>query len=558
MMQWQPSEGITPTPELMDIILCDQSVSVLAGAGAGKTELLAQKSNYLLQTGKCMWPKRILCLSYKKEAQENIKERVMKRCGQKGDRFDSYTFDAFFKSIVDRFKDILSMDKRPLNSYDLVFSSKESNGKDKLSFDLIRQLALEILKIRADIVDLFSLTYSHVFIDEFQDTRSDQYELIKLLFKDKGTQLLAVGDINQSIMLWAGARKTVFEDCEKEFNTTKKLLVQNFRASDEIQEVLRCFIHFVQNDVNFSPITRSVDSCTIHHYDNEFSEADDLANKIENFIASGIEEKEICVLAKQQSEQYTEKLRDKLTTKGIRNLDMSELQDVLKEPLGRIFSSLFKVCTSRSPSSYTELCDLYLALHRVNHGDEKEDGLIKSLSDKIAENREKLINSANPDLLILCIKDIIKFFGVNKIMGRWNQYKSTNYWDKLWSSLEQHLRYTIGATQSFNEAALMFQAENSVQIMNIHKCKGLEYKVVIFLGLEDQAFWNYKKAKFENDCALYVALSRAKEKILVTTAENREHRMNNGYDNRNSKYQLVEPIYSFLTSHCKFKSILYP
>lgn len=555
MMQWQPSEGITPTPELMDIILCDQSVSVLAGAGAGKTELLAQKSNYLLQTGKCMWPKRILCLSYKKEAQENIKERVMKRCGQKGDRFDSYTFDAFFKSIVDRFKDILSMDKRPLNSYDLVFSSKESNGKDKLSFDLIRQLALEILKIRADIVDLFSLTYSHVFIDEFQDTRSDQYELIKLLFKDKGTQLLAVGDINQSIMLWAGARKTVFEDCEKEFNTTKKLLVQNFRASDEIQEVLRCFIHFVQNDVNFSPITRSVDSCTIHHYDNEFSEADDLANKIENFIASGIEEKEICVLAKQQSEQYTEKLRDKLTTKGIRNLDMSELQDVLKEPLGRIFSSLFKVCTSRSPSSYTELCDLYLALHRVNHGDEKEDGLIKSLSDKIAENREKLINSVNPDLLILCIKDIIKFFGVNKIMGRWSQYKSTNYWDKLWSSLEQHLRYTIGATQSFNEAALMFQAENSVQIMNIHKCKGLEYKVVIFLGLEDQAFWNYKKARFENDCALYVALSRAKEKILVTTAENREHRMNNGYDNRNSKYQLVEPIYSFLTSHCKFKSI---
>ncbi|MDH8649959.1 UvrD-helicase domain-containing protein, partial [Klebsiella pneumoniae] len=66
-------------------------------------------------------------------------------------------------------------------------------------------MALDILTIRTDIVDLFSLTYSHVFIDEFQDTRSDQYEMIKLLFKDKGTQLLAVGDINQSIMLWAGA-----------------------------------------------------------------------------------------------------------------------------------------------------------------------------------------------------------------------------------------------------------------------------------------------------------------------------------------------------------------
>ncbi|PUZ78683.1 UvrD-helicase domain-containing protein, partial [Vibrio vulnificus] len=79
----------------------------------------------------------------------------------------------------------------PLNNYDLVFNQKANNGKDKISFDLIRSLALDILTIRTDIVDLFSLTYSHVFIDEFQDTRSDQYEMIKLLFKDKGTQLLA-------------------------------------------------------------------------------------------------------------------------------------------------------------------------------------------------------------------------------------------------------------------------------------------------------------------------------------------------------------------------------
>lgn len=552
-IKWQPSEGITPTQELMDIILCDQSISVLAGAGAGKTELLAQKSNYLLQTEKCMWPKRILCLSYKKEAQENIKERVSKRCGQRGERFDSYTFDAFCKSIVDRFKDALPENKRPLNSYDLVFNTKASNGKDKLSFDLIINLAVEILKNRADIVDLFSFTYPHVFIDEFQDTRSDQYELIKILFKDRGTKLLAVGDINQSIMLWAGARKTVFEDYEREFKTTRKLLVKNFRASEEIQEVLRCFIHFVQNDANFEPITKNIDNCTIHHYNNEISEADGIANKIETLIASGIKEKEICVLTKQQSEQYTKKLRDKLTMKGVRNLDMSELQDVLKEPLGRIFADLFKVYTSRSSSSYTELCDLYLTLHKVTRGEEKEDSLIKGLSDKIAANREMLGDSPTPDLLIYYIKDMINFFGLQKMVGRWNQYKSPDYWGQVWLSLERHLRYTIDATYSLNEAALMFQAENSVQVMNVHKCKGLEYKVVIFLGLEDQAFWNYDKKKFENDCVFYVALSRAKEKILVTTAKHREHRINNGYDNRKSNYQLVRPVYSFLIEHCKFK-----
>lgn len=74
--------------------------------------------------------------------------------------------------------------KRPLNNYDLVFNQKANNGKDKISFDLIRSLALDILTIRTDIVDLFVDVFT-CFIDEFQDTRSDQYEMIKLLLKTK-------------------------------------------------------------------------------------------------------------------------------------------------------------------------------------------------------------------------------------------------------------------------------------------------------------------------------------------------------------------------------------
>ncbi|MDH8361948.1 3'-5' exonuclease [Klebsiella pneumoniae] len=113
----------------------------------------------------------------------------------------------------------------------------------------------------------------------------------------------------------------------------------------------------------------------------------------------------------------------------------------------------------------------------------------------------------------------------------------------------------MDATHSLNEAALMFQAENSVQVMNVHKCKGLEYKVVIFLGLEDQAFWAYKNAKFENDCALYVALSRAKESIIITSTKCREHRITNWRDDRTSTYKNIGPIYSFLTKHCKFREV---
>ncbi|EOF5098418.1 UvrD-helicase domain-containing protein [Salmonella enterica] len=553
--QWQPSEGIKPTDELMAIITCDKSVSVLAGAGAGKTEVLAQKANYLLQTGKCIWPKRILCLSYKKEAQENIRDRVVSRCGKKSERFDSFTFDAFCKSILDRFKDILPEEKRPDNGYDIVSKPKDCNGKDKLSFDLIRKLSLDILSERGDIANLFSFSYSHVFIDEFQDTRADQYNIIRLLFKDKSTQLLAVGDINQSIMLWANASPTVFQDYGKDFHSENKLLIQNFRANEEIQDVLRCFVHFVQDEINFLPITRDVENCSVLYYKNEIAEADDITKRIEGFISSGIKEKEICILTKQLSAQYTQKLRDKLTARGIRNLDMTELQDYLKEPLGKIFSALFKVYSSRSPSGYAELCELYLALHNIERGNEKEELLIRDLSEKISINRMKVGRSSSPDLILSCIKDIIDFFGVKKMTGRWSQYKSKAFWEKLWMNLEHHLRYTISVTSTVAEAAGMFSAENSIQVMNIHKSKGLEYKVVILLGLEDQAFWNYKKAKFENDCAIYVALSRAKEHILVTSSGYREHRLNNGYDNRASTYAMVKPVYAFLQTSCKFQMI---
>jgi len=57
-----------------------QSACVTAGAGVGKTEFLAQKAAYLLQTGLCPAPKRILAISFKRDAAQNLAERVEKRC----------------------------------------------------------------------------------------------------------------------------------------------------------------------------------------------------------------------------------------------------------------------------------------------------------------------------------------------------------------------------------------------------------------------------------------------------------------------------------------------
>lgn len=557
MIQWSPSEGIEDTDELMDIITCDESVAVLAGAGAGKTELLAQKANYLLFTDKCSWPKRILSLTFKTEAQLNIKNRVNKRCGHKSTRFDSFTFHAFSKSIVDRFKGVLPEAERPINNYDIVFRRQDANGRNKILMDDLLRMAIKLLKARPDIVDIFSCSYSHVFVDEFQDTTNEQYELLQLLFQKNETTVLAVGDLYQSIMLWAGARQTVFKDFHNDFSAKSKFLVKNYRASKEIQDVLGVVLQYIKEPSQ--PVSRLSDNspnCSSHIFADEYQEAAFVVKSIRGVIASGVSEEDICILTKQQSSQYTEILRAELTKAGINNLDMTNLQDALKEPLGKIFSLFLNALVRPNPKIMTELYGVNLALNKVEAGDDKEEELTKSLFNFISSNRNILSADSTADELIVSVQSFIKFLGAQKIKGRWKQYKSKEYYDYVWQSLELHFRDMCSQAKSLADATRLFGAESSVHLMNIHKCKGLEYHSVYFIGLEDQAFWNYEQEPFENNCAIYVALSRAKSKLIVTYSKYRAHRnFSNQFDNRPSSCRNVKPIFDLLVQKCRFEAV---
>lgn len=556
MLEWKPSPGIEATEELMDIINFDGSLSVLAGAGAGKTELLAQKANYLFVTNKCSWPKRILSLTFKTEAQENIKARIERRCGQKSERFDSFTFHGFCKSIIDRFKNTLEEAERPTDNYDIVFRQAESNGSDKILMSELPTLALKILTEREDIKSIFSMSYEYVFVDEFQDTTDQQYALLKLLFCNTSTKLITVGDINQSIMLWAGARPSVFTDFSTDFAAIRKLLLKNHRASIEVQNVLNVLLEFIEGSAApLSVLQEPSSNCSVHFFDDEIQEAKFIVNEIQRSIQGGIKESEICILTKQHSSQYTELLSGELTRLGINNIEMSELQDALKEPLGRIFSLFLKAVVCPEPKVITELYDIYKNLHRVEYGDEKEAEFTSLIANFISEKQSSFAPTATIDSVISDLQGFVHFLGVQKIKGRWKQYKSSAYYASVWQSLELHLRDMYAQAGNISEAAQLFTADNAVQIMNIHKCKGLEYQSVYFMGLEDQAFWNYSDEPFENNCVIYVALSRAKEKICLTSSRYREHRVTYRHDNRHSSYKSVKPIFDLLINNCKFQAV---
>ena len=121
---WRP-HGIDDLEKAAWSALRAGTASVTAGPGAGKTEFLAQRAGYLLETGICRPPQQILAISFKRDAAANLRRRVEARLPEHAGRFTSMTFDAFTKSIVDRFTRLLPQEWIFKGSYKIGFSSRK-------------------------------------------------------------------------------------------------------------------------------------------------------------------------------------------------------------------------------------------------------------------------------------------------------------------------------------------------------------------------------------------------------------------------------------------------
>ena len=296
---WQPHD-IELEPEANAAIRdVDHCIVIVAGPGSGKTELLAQKACFLLETGICASPYRILAVSFKRDAARNLKERVILRSGQElASRFDSLTFDAFSKGLLDRFRGALPTLFQPSPNYSINFSIQnryymrdllnqlppsegltmaevqqiqESNfeirylcgellpptgikGDDighraaralwhyllhrqnppQVSFPMISRMADLLLRTNPHLLAALRQTYPFVFLDEFQDTTSLQYALTHTCFSGTTAKLTAVGDPKQRIMVWAGALDGIFLKFQKDFKALQRRLQSNFRSAPRL------------------------------------------------------------------------------------------------------------------------------------------------------------------------------------------------------------------------------------------------------------------------------------------------------------------------------------
>ncbi|MBL6991288.1 MAG: ATP-dependent helicase [Bacteriovoracaceae bacterium] len=115
---WTPIDIPSMDERALKAIKSNNNILLMTEPQAGKTELLAQKACYLLQTNTCKKPSRILALSATADTAYELQEQVAKRCEHNlYKRFDSYTFDSFAKSILDRFRNALPETLRPTKNY---------------------------------------------------------------------------------------------------------------------------------------------------------------------------------------------------------------------------------------------------------------------------------------------------------------------------------------------------------------------------------------------------------------------------------------------------------
>lgn len=590
--EWHPKGDIDLEKAALGAVKDVTNSLVIAGPGAGKTELLAQKLDYLFSTNKCISPKKILALSFKTDAASNLKERVKKRYGEEyASRFTSLTYSAFEKRILDQFRDALPEDIRLARDYliddwDVIKETLYENDinvhgmrmsdirsyveniilndgyNHKFKTDLLKGaldnkpvlLYRQITKLATHIIDTneytrkaLQMTYDFVFLDEFQDTTYAQYNLLKTCFLGSSCKLTAVGDNKQAIMRWAGAKPDIFPDYIQDFNSNEYQLLMNHRSVPKLVEFQK-EVHQILNSNHSSIQTNNYPEfqegeITLFEFENESLEAELIANDIESKIQGGIRPSEICILAKQKVDDYSSKLITTLSSKGIKARIENEYQELLKDPTCNLLLDLISCSQGkRDPLIWENISNFY---GNINGIDEFTDELILAKSykeiDNIVSDITYLISNfiPNEESMLKLIDCIIEKIDEKRIISNLSTYNGKSDLDIIVKNFSKLLYKEYSQTQgAWIDIISNFKGKNSISIMTIHKSKGLEYEAVYFLGLEDSAFWSFNDQPEEDKSAFFVALSRAKSHLIFTYCKLRNNRSQN---NRN-----INEIYSLL------------
>ena len=458
---------------------------------------------------------------------------------------------------------------------------KRKNINNALDFDDLILKTIELLEKDQETRDFYARKFKYIFVDEYQDTNQAQYRLIRL-FTKKYKNICVVGDSDQSIYSWRGADISNILNFEEDYKDARVILLeQNYRSTNKILDAANDLIanNLERKDKNLWTANKKEFPIVYRNSATEYDEAEDLVLKIQQMANAGYDLNEMAILYRTnaQSRVLEEKLmQNHINHKiigGLKFYDRKEVKDIIAY-LALIANPDDNVALKRVVNTPKRgIGDTTLSkleFYANNNGESMfdsiySDGLKDSLSkatisklrnfaDTIMEFIQNVDNYLVTDLLL----DVYEKSGYKKMLE-----DSKRIEDK---SKIENLSALTDAVQEFerrNEEATLYdylqnvnllsdvdkteENDRAISLMTIHSAKGLEYDVVFLTGMEEGLFPSLRTMEeggLEEERRLaYVAVTRAKERLFVSSAASRTVFGKRAYTKRS---RFIDEIYSHL------------
>jgi len=565
---------------------------VLAGPGSGKTFVITHRIKYLIE-GPGINPAHILVVTFSGAAAKEMKDRFEKLCKKSPVTFGTF-HSVFFnllktaygfgseqiasdelrytliKELIKRNtienEDINTLAGNLLNEIALVkqdnisiknyysnsissdtfkkiYSDYESEleARGKLDFEDMLSLTYELLSERSDILKAVQNRYRYILVDEFQDINFLQYNIIKLMAGEK-QNITVVGDDDQSIYRFRGARPEIMLGFERDFRNVKKVFLDiNFRSSTQIVNASTKLISF--NSKRFPKTFKAKNGdgapVSLIEFKNPFLEVNSIIKDIKDYIKSGQDINNIAVL-------YRTNLSPRLL---IERLMRNNIPFTIRDAIPNLFDhwvakdiiSYIKLAINMGDKSdllrISNKPNRYISRDSLSSSRANIETLFDYYDDKsymikrIVELREHLrtIKNLKPATALRYIRNVVGYDeyieeycdmnGVESddcysILGDLEnsaaEYNTFNDW---FVHMDEYKDELIEARKKSNEN------DKGVRLMTFHSSKGLEFDIVYIIDVNEGSV-PYKKAKGVDEIEeerrmFYVAMTRARKKLFI-------------------------------------------
>lgn len=450
---------------------------------------------------------------------------------------------------------------------------RESNALD---FDDIIYLTVELFRRFPEELAKYQYRFPYVLVDEYQDTNHAQYQLISLLTHASGN-LCVVGDDDQSIYRFRGATIENILGFEEEFpDCTVIRLEQNYRSTQNILDAANSVIanNTGRKSKHLWTNAGVGEKITWYRAADESDESAYVSDTILKQVKAGEKYSDHAILYRMNAQSNM--LERALVHKGIpyriyggtRFYDRKEIKDILaymsivENPNDRVRFERIVNEPKRGIGNATLALllqisqDLHLSPLEVLQNVEQYPALSKKKTalKKFAELWETLITAEREQPLEQFLDTILEktgYHGMLESMGEEGTFRLENIEELKTSILTYQNEAEEASLGGFLEEISLYTDvdkyepdQDTVMLMTVHSAKGLEFRNVFLVGMEQGVFPGNRSLSTPQDLEeerrlAYVALTRAKEKLTLTTAASR---MLFGMTMRNPPSQFLEEI----------------